>query len=66
MVIEWVVPIDMDDGLQLRADNFRPIGCRCRALPSVAVRSVDGSAAIGSCSHHADEIASAVAEFVRN
>jgi predicted acyl esterase len=26
MVIEWDVPIDMDDGLQLRADIFRPIG----------------------------------------
>ena len=64
MVIEWDVPIDMDDGLQLRADNFRPIGCR--ALPGVAVRSVDGSATIASCSHDADEIASAVAEFVRN
>ena len=24
MVIEWDVPIDMDDGLQLRADIFRP------------------------------------------
>ena len=26
MIIEWDVPIDMDDGLQLRADIFRPIG----------------------------------------
>jgi predicted acyl esterase len=26
MTIEWDVPIEMDDGLQLRADIFRPIG----------------------------------------
>ena len=26
MLIEWDVPIDMDDGLQLRADIFRPTG----------------------------------------
>jgi uncharacterized protein len=26
MIIEWDVPIDMDDGLQLRADIFRPTG----------------------------------------
>lgn len=26
MHIEWDVPIDMDDGLQLRADIFRPTG----------------------------------------
>lgn len=26
MIIEWDVPIDMDDGLQLQADIFRPIG----------------------------------------
>ena len=63
MVIEWDVPIDMDDGLQLRADIFRPIGAG--ALPGAAVRSVGGSATIGSCSHDADEIAAAVAEFVR-
>jgi predicted acyl esterase len=28
MIIEWDVPIEMDDGLQLRADIFRPIGPR--------------------------------------
>jgi predicted acyl esterase len=26
MIIEWDVPIEMDDGLGLRADIFRPIG----------------------------------------
>jgi predicted acyl esterase len=26
MYIEWDVAIDMDDGLQLRADIFRPTG----------------------------------------
>jgi hypothetical protein len=26
MIIEWDVPIEMDDGLRLRADIFRPIG----------------------------------------
>lgn len=26
MIIEWDVPIEMDDGLQLRADIFRPTG----------------------------------------
>jgi predicted acyl esterase len=26
MIIEWDVPIETDDGLELRADIFRPIG----------------------------------------
>jgi predicted acyl esterase len=26
MLIEWDVPIDMDDGVQLPADIFRPVG----------------------------------------
>jgi len=26
MIIEWDVPVEMDDGLQLRADIFRPPG----------------------------------------
>ena len=25
MIIEWDVPIEMDDGLQLRAQIFRPV-----------------------------------------
>ena len=33
MHIEWDVPIDMDDGLQLRADIFRPIGAGPYPVP---------------------------------